>query len=1236
MPDKSQLEKFTSDMQSVGDEVNIRRTRGQKMPTLKFGSQNNDATTNAKDSSQVNDDNSLNDLDSLDAFSDENPDLPDLSDFDTPIDTNDNAGNADDTNGANNISDSVDNKTNDSSDFDIPEIDDIDNIDNIGDTANAGAVNDEFKTNDPNDIINDKPNVANDTESVASQDQNNDTNSQDDKNINNESVKGDSTDEFELPKIDDETPDTSIDTTNSTSNDDDFELPDLDDLGDTDEKINDNNTKNDINDTSASDSPNQVDSIDNIGDIDGNATNNSDNSDNGADTNISNSPLNEPNLDNDAANNTSEESPATTDIKESEDATKNSTGDDNFDLDSIDTNDSKTTNNDGNDANNVNSDIDATADNKNDAPDEFSNLDTPSDKNNDGASDAIGTSDFDLPDFDDDVTNDNGNTSDKEESPVKTSANNTKPVANSSGGVDASNFDILNGEDIPDAGINIPKPIGDGEDYSSAEIPDLEDDTEDEDSDFDIPEQATPDTPENATSDLGDLDGGDEFSDPTAVSAHDSGFELEDKNKVKPEVGDFEIPGVNAPEIDKDAQEFTKKVRNMINSNKDLPPNTLSDADYDKFKKNFASYPLNVRLAIEDLFLKNEFTDDTEFDIVQKVVLGVNVRKIASELEKMLDVSLPIPKDFEKRSSEEYDAYKSSFEYQLRNRIIPGAIMCAGAAIICVLLFLAGKNFIYKPLKANSLYSKGYERIKESDYKASDDYFKEAITYNLQKGWFFKYARAYRDHKQYLRAEKMYDNILKIFNNDKVAGLEWADMESHDLSDYEKAEQIILRRVLDFHVNDKDALLALADNYLEWATEKEPKYFDTAYAQYINLFELYGKNETSRDLYAGRLLRYYVRTNNLQKVLETKARFMTKNKEKSLSGSDWTELGGFLLDKLYGPLEPNDEYLRDKIEDVKETLSRALRANDNNAVALYNMGRYYIQMHDDKKAAAFLDKAIENFSTAASMKKADTYRYIDSYKLSGDLYTEDKEYLKAEEAYTKGIALFNREATDSGLKGNENIGRLFYNMADINYFIAGNLDGALLNYQDAIKYGYDSPLARYKIGSMLYGKNDLQGALGAFMATHNAAPYDESVLLALGNTLALRGDNYLAQGYYEQLLSILNAQKEQAQLVTSSTPEGAAILDLYTKAHNNLGVTLYRIAKISGDSALNARAIINLQEGVRAYDSLTRNQKTMVRLAGSNLAEQNIKYITAPKSEFTPELYTDIARKMESDKGLTQ
>ena len=142
-------------------------------------------------------------------------------------------------------------------------------------------------------------------------------------------------------------------------------------------------------------------------------------------------------------------------------------------------------------------------------------------------------------------------------------------------------------------------------------------------------------------------------------------------------------------------------------------------------------------------------------------------------------------------------------------------------------------------------------------------------------------------------------------------------------------------------------------------------------------------------------------------------------------------------------------------------------------------------------------------------------------------------------------------------------------------------------------------------------------------------------MLAMANTLSLRGDEYAAQGYYNQLLDELEgAIAEQGLVFPQANIKDYDIVNTYLHASNNYGVTLYKLAKRTGNSALNAQAIVQFSQSVRAWDALTRNQETLVRLEGSNLAEQNIKYITHPVPEFEPAIYTDIAKTLLDNERL--
>ena len=521
--------------------------------------------------------------------------------------------------------------------------------------------------------------------------------------------------------------------------------------------------------------------------------------------------------------------------------------------------------------------------------------------------------------------------------------------------------------------------------------------------------------------------------------------------------------------------------------------------------------------------------------------------------------------------------------------------------------------------------------LESENFPQSETKFSEATKYQLIKKWFFKYAHGYKDHKQFIRAEQMYKNILYCFNFDKTAGLEYAEMESKDLANYEKAEEILLRDVLDHHINDADGILMLGDNYLDWADEKNPEKYDEALKRYAELVQLYGPT----DKYMARMMRYYIRTDNLKEVLNLKERFFPR--PKSLEPQDWTELSGYCLDKLYGSLSPSDEYLRTKIEDVKKMLVRAVQADGSNPVAYYNLGRYYINTNNSENAEKTLQQSISFFDKSNVVKKKDYYKNIDSYRLLGEIYTGEKEYLKAMESFTDGITLFTNANVSSGLEGNSKIGNLYADMGDIEYFISGNYDNALQNYQDAVNADYDNGKIRYKIGYIQYSKKNYSEAVGSFMKTAEDFADDQSLLLAMGNTLSLRNDNFAAEGYYERLLDQIDSYREQhGVLFPQSRKDENEIVETYLKASNNLGVTLYRLAKRTGSSAMNAKSMVKLQESMRAWDALTRNQKTMGRLGGSNLAEQNLKYVTNPMPDYEPAIYTELPRTLTVEKGLSQ
>ena len=844
------------------------------------------------------------------------------------------------------------------------------------------------------------------------------------------------------------------------------------------------------------------------------------------------------------------------------------------------------------------SDVDSLVNNEDGAPEKAADI-------GDIGTGGFDLPDFDIPDFDAPVT-DNTDTvqTATDETVPETSDSDVDSLVSDEDGAPEKATDI---GDIGTGGFDLPD--FDGEEHTGSGI------DNDELAKFTVPDEDVPNQSDDTTENTGMEDTPIEVFD-----APDDPFAGEDFGDAT-NFDDFAIPGFS----DQAPGTVSAKPKRRASSTEKAEKNTLTDKEYEAFLRNLKDYPLNLRIEIEKFIVGDEFKDEVVYDVIQKVIKKVSARHLASHLEKLLDINIPVPREFERRTVAQYEEYKKSAEYQLKNRIIPAAIIGLLSACILFLIFLFAKNFIYIPAKANSIYKEGYALLEAGAYPQSEELFDEASSYQRQKRWFFKYAEGYSNHKQYERARLVYQSGLRYFNHDKKMGLKYAEMELYQLRNYENAENVVRREVLDYHINDKDGMLLLGDIFLEWGSDKDPRKLDEAYEVYSDIISLYGQ----KDPYLARLLRYYIRTDDLRNVLQLKDYFYPR--KKSLGGQDLVELSGYLLDKVSGNIAPADEKLLVYIEDVRELLERAVKLAPEIPESTYNMGLYFLNSKNYIPAKEWLLLSLDAFEKYPFRTKARVLNHINAYRLLGDIGMEDEEYIEAEEFYRKGISLFEEEKA-AGLQGNKNVGKLYASLGDLCYFITGDFDEALKSYKVSVDTDNDTASIRYKMGYIYYTQKEYTEAVNALIKTVEGKPNDTHALLALGNTLSIRGDNYAAQGYYERLMVLLENQRVRYNIMLPQVNEvHGDIVNVYLMASNNLGVTQYRLAQQIGDSSLNGEALANFTVSLRAWDALTRNPETMIRLPGSNLAERNIAYMTAPLSEYEPAIYMEIPVMLEGE-----
>ena len=657
-------------------------------------------------------------------------------------------------------------------------------------------------------------------------------------------------------------------------------------------------------------------------------------------------------------------------------------------------------------------------------------------------------------------------------------------------------------------------------------------------------------------------------------------------------------------------------------------PLSISEEDYDYLIERVSSFPLNLRIELEDYFVNADDSELNKMEIVNLIISDVSLKKIVSKLEGILDKSIPIPRGFDKKSYEEYEKEKRSFKYRFVHKILPAAILTTVALGFIFSIFVLVWQFIYKPIVAEGLYKEGMTHIESAQYEKAIKRFDEAGTYKKKRKWYFKFANAFREKKQFLSAETIYERLLSDFNHDRQGGIEYADMLSTDLRNYEKAEKVLKRGVLDYHINDQGTLLALGDVYLDWADEDSTKY-EEARKTYANLINLYG----SKDVFSGRMMRYFIRTDNLAEVLPLKNYFLNKK----LPDEDLIELSGYLLEKRYEPKPTDSENLIGKIEDLRELLEKSIKKQPESPEANYNMGRFFLHNQKNEAAKDYLVNAINLYENSIKMTPKRTIRQIDAMRLYGELIAGDKLYNEAQEIYANALAKYEAYTAQKGIYPSPVVGKLYANYGDISYFIAGDYDEALDAYEHAVRELNNTPSIQYKMGYIHYQKENYSDAMRAMTLAYGEKPNDRNLLYGFGNVLFKYTNYFAAQAYYERLMELLEAEKIRKGIIFPQTRvDHAEFVEDYMHTSNNLAVVLNRIAVQNGDSNKNGRAISLFGESTRAWDALNRNPETMIRAKTINLAYANIQNMIKPRSAFVPEIYSDIPKTLENEKILQQ
>ncbi|MCL2070079.1 MAG: tetratricopeptide repeat protein [Treponema sp.] len=710
-------------------------------------------------------------------------------------------------------------------------------------------------------------------------------------------------------------------------------------------------------------------------------------------------------------------------------------------------------------------------------------------------------------------------------------------------------------------------------------------------------------------------------------------FELDDGNGFGDEFDGFSIASID----DARAPRAGAKAKVSKDRPDDKNEINLSTDELELLLITLADYPLNLRIACEELIAEKVVAPEKLIQLLKLLIEGTPAEETASFAGKLLGRTIKIPRGHEKKTGEELEAEQSSFAYIFIHKFLPVFRLFLMIATVILCAGYLSWQFIVIPNRAERLYRLGLERIAAGEYSRANERFNEAYRIQPKKQWFYTYARAFRDARQYALAEEKYLQLLHFTASrsrrgipEKAAVLEYADLHTNYIGNYEMADRIIRRNILDYFPFDQEALLALGDNALAWG-EFEPERLEDARIAFATVIEIYGRTDPVLE----RMLKYLIRSDQLEHVLPLQEHFMASAR-RAISSATLAELGGYLLDKRFEEVRGVPNAYLDYIMGIRDVLFRAIRQEPTLPEAYYHLARYYHFFDSYSDERYTLELAIMAFEAAREENPRRLRYNIDTHRRYAELLIGRREFFPAEENLIKAINLYQDGLRRRLLTRSPEFGRLYAELGDLEFFVKeGNLQNALDYYWLAELNEWAPPEIQYRMGAVHYQLRQWGPAQDRLIEASREMPLNRRVLHALGNVSFMRGNYFAAQGYYDRLLTILEDDRSRLPPIepTDSAPE----LDLAERmmvVQNNLGVTLEALTDRTGDNRYRSRVQALYSDSARAWDILTRNPESFIRMRpapdlfapGINPAYLNIQNNLYPVRGFEPHFFLRIDR----------
>ncbi len=735
---------------------------------------------------------------------------------------------------------------------------------------------------------------------------------------------------------------------------------------------------------------------------------------------------------------------------------------------------------------------------------------------------------------------------------------------------------------------------------------------------------------EDVSADIGDID---EFS----LGDFGAEFGVADEEDLAEEAGDDEdlnpaLDVSGAPPVPVDAGQ---------------PGVALSDNEFEAVKQTLAGLPLNVKMAVEQVFAEEKADPEESQGLLRQLVREESARAIATTAGRILGKTIRVPRSYEKRTGDAFERQRRTLGYQIRTTVLPVLKVIVVVAAVVGALSYAGYRFVYQPLRARGLYEQGLAAIDAEQYDVGNQRFDAAVELRPVKDRYLQYADRFVAERQFDLATQKYEQLLRQFGFDKEGVLAYADYRSRVLGDYPGADELLRLYLygrdpgpapaIDGEPFDYDARLLRGDNFMRWDANLSPERrlepvdtgpntpeappIESARNQYAQLIEEFGQT----DPLLTRMLRYFVRTGNAVQADRIKDAILA-DPDFEVDPQTLADLAGFLVD-------------RRELNDVVPILRRAqqleaewIEAGGETAFPgiYYQLARYYRILEEPVSEDRALAAARWILENQPRTDRRQTAMYVDTMIRIGENHYEDGEFLNAEVAYEAAQEAYEDARALQILRPEPVHGRLYARRGDVAYYVSREFDRAGELYAVAEANGYENADLDYKQGNILYRRESYTEALEQFFDAAGRYTDNENLLYATANALYYQRSYYAAQGYYVDLINQLESRRSRIRaLLVDEDPEHRSLIESMIRSYNNLGVTLVRIGERESAEEKTAEGLSYLTASSELTVNYRRSPETGARPESVNLAYLNQRQHLYPRQGFDFSIYNTLPADLE-------